>query len=162
MEKKKLENALTVKQPSEMTRKEVFIENLSIYTDVKRAALEAEYSESYADKLKYSLPKNERLIAAIQRRYGADAATLRLPALNKIRDCVYEIVLADPTQEPKYRHVFKTDMQMSGVLSPDSGPRQTFVHIDKVQQLMAMVSEARKEGRQIAADDIISIDGNED
>jgi len=133
-----------------MSRREKFIEKLGRLRRWKEAALEAGYSKSYAETIEYRMKRNSKFMDELIRRYGANASVARLPRLQSIRDQVYDLVEKNPEKEKDYKHVFKTDLQMAGVLNDNQPEQQTTINIQGIQQLMVHLGERRR--KQLEAD----------
>jgi hypothetical protein len=120
----------------ERPQEDLFIDNLKKYRNPKDAALAAGYSESYSQDIIYKKFRSERFLRKVCERYGVVESVLRLPQISQIRGSIYDIVTKDPMQEPKYKHIFKQDLQIAGVLASDAAPVQPAINIEAVQNLM--------------------------
>ena len=134
----------TENMPVRDSKEEKFLELIGEYRDWKRAAVEAGYSGRYADEIRSRKMKQPAFVEKLIRRYGANSSIARLPQLQGIRDEIYRIVEEDPTKEPQFKHVFKQDLQIAGVLSEDHNQSSTVINIGGIRELMVQVGQERR------------------
>lgn len=133
---------LEVLDGREDPREAKFIKNLSIYTDPKKAALEAGYSLSYANVVVSTKLKNPKFISKLKEQYNGKATAL-LPAIMRAEQKAVSYVIDNPEDLPKFRHTLKEIKQTAGVLAADITAQSPTVNISGVQNLMLQIQQQK-------------------
>jgi SOS response regulatory protein OraA/RecX len=128
------------------------------YTPVQ-AAIEAGYSKTYAENIKYTKLKNPKFIAKLKDRYNgyssfmlpdifkSEASSVKLSnrmvqeiteQLNETEDLEERVKLTDKALNilGKASHTRKELKQTAGVLASDASPMPQIVNIEKIQALI--------------------------
>jgi len=116
-------------------REDRFLNNLDLYLDPTKAAIEAGYSPSYAKVLIYQRKHSEKLQAKLRNRYKLNAA-LTLPALTHIEASIAKHLVEEPLEAPKYNHTLKQIKQAAGVLQSDDSHSQPMINVKNAQIFM--------------------------
>lgn len=141
-------------------REALFIRNLCQGLSVKKAALSAGYSESYAESQIYQRVKKPDFQAKVREAFLA-GNTLEVPkvlslysrALDKIAEKGNEDELLGNLAKAK--HIPKQILQIAQILSPDSQPMHQTVNIKELSVFMRDRDQAPNCTKQVDAGDVI-------
>jgi len=123
------------------------IEYLSIYTDPRKAALKAGYSQSYAYNVTSTKLKSPRFISKLKAHYNGRTTAL-LPAILNVESKAVQYCMENPQELPKFRHTLKEIKQTAGVLAPDITANTPTVQINGVQNLMLQIQAEKEQGAE--------------
>ena len=136
-----------------------FIDLLHLYRDPTKAAIEAGYSKTYAENIRWTKLQSSKFIAKVKDKYNGNS-TWMLPLIHQLESKQINLSLkqanrleklAEETEDitkqtdltskaltilAKPGHAAKQIKQSTGVLAQDGQPTINVINIDKIQALI--------------------------